>query len=420
MPGAMTPPRYSPSPETTSKVIAVPKSTTMHGPPKRSNAATALTRRSAPSSCGLSMPDRHPGLDARARPSARRAEVAARTSGSYSGSSCGTTEETIDASRSSSEGRAARAGCEAHRQLVGGDVATRSRSASARPARRRGSRRSGSGCCRRRRRGASADHASGYGRRHGQPSSTWSTARIPAHRRAGAAAQGPATNARRDSRRRCTSPIHAAAVRRADRPGAASFDGRREGQRVARDPARARRASPDAAALRRPRRRAPRSRRPSAGATRSSSRSRAGCCGRRFSATRASMHAFQEGAQLRRCPMPVVVAASKLDRSPIERRLNDVTDDRRARRPRRAAGAARPGRRLDRRGRARRRAAQRRRPADRADVRLLHDARRRAPADRRRARPRPSRCRWFGAADRERAGALPVAAAAQAATLPAD
>src|SRR2546430_1398997 len=32
-PGAMTPPRYSPFAEITSNVIAVPKSTTMHGPP---------------------------------------------------------------------------------------------------------------------------------------------------------------------------------------------------------------------------------------------------------------------------------------------------------------------------------------------------------------------------------------------------
>ena len=32
MPGAMAPPRYSPASETASKVVAVPKSTTMHGP----------------------------------------------------------------------------------------------------------------------------------------------------------------------------------------------------------------------------------------------------------------------------------------------------------------------------------------------------------------------------------------------------
>ena len=33
MPGAMAPPRYSPVPEMASKVVAVPRSTTMHGPP---------------------------------------------------------------------------------------------------------------------------------------------------------------------------------------------------------------------------------------------------------------------------------------------------------------------------------------------------------------------------------------------------
>ena len=61
----MAPPRYSPASETASKVVAVPKSTTMHGPPKRRRAATALAIRSAPSSCGLSMaigrPVRTPG-----------------------------------------------------------------------------------------------------------------------------------------------------------------------------------------------------------------------------------------------------------------------------------------------------------------------------------------------------------------------
>ena len=54
MPGTITPPAYSPSPVTTSNVVAVPKSTTMQGPPTASNAATALTIRSAPTSCGFS------------------------------------------------------------------------------------------------------------------------------------------------------------------------------------------------------------------------------------------------------------------------------------------------------------------------------------------------------------------------------
>ncbi len=64
-PGAITPPRNSPSADTTSSVVAVPKSTTTHGPPCRANAATALAMRSAPTSCGLStssgMPVRTPG-----------------------------------------------------------------------------------------------------------------------------------------------------------------------------------------------------------------------------------------------------------------------------------------------------------------------------------------------------------------------
>src|SRR5713226_3936681 len=53
-PGAMTPPRYSQRSEITSNVIAVPKSTTMHGPPYLRNAATPFTIRSAPTSDGLS------------------------------------------------------------------------------------------------------------------------------------------------------------------------------------------------------------------------------------------------------------------------------------------------------------------------------------------------------------------------------
>ncbi len=54
MPGASTPPIYSPRAEMASKLIAVPKSTMMHGPPSLANAATLLTMRSAPTSCGLS------------------------------------------------------------------------------------------------------------------------------------------------------------------------------------------------------------------------------------------------------------------------------------------------------------------------------------------------------------------------------
>ena len=54
-PGPITPPRYSPSPETASKLVEVPKSTTTQAPCRFAYAATALTRRSAPSSCGLSI-----------------------------------------------------------------------------------------------------------------------------------------------------------------------------------------------------------------------------------------------------------------------------------------------------------------------------------------------------------------------------
>ena len=54
IPGQIAPPRYSPRAEMASKVVAVPKSTTMHGPPYSSNAATAFTIRSAPTSRGAS------------------------------------------------------------------------------------------------------------------------------------------------------------------------------------------------------------------------------------------------------------------------------------------------------------------------------------------------------------------------------
>ncbi len=47
MPGTIAPPRYSPFSETQSKVVAVPKSTAITGPPMISKAATELTMRSA-------------------------------------------------------------------------------------------------------------------------------------------------------------------------------------------------------------------------------------------------------------------------------------------------------------------------------------------------------------------------------------
>ena len=52
---AITPPRNSPSAETTSKFVPVPKSTTIAGPPNRVKAARAFTTRSAPTSRGLSV-----------------------------------------------------------------------------------------------------------------------------------------------------------------------------------------------------------------------------------------------------------------------------------------------------------------------------------------------------------------------------
>ena len=54
-PGAMTPPTYAPAALSTSNVVAKPRSTTMHGPPSRSTAATALATLSVPTSRGLSM-----------------------------------------------------------------------------------------------------------------------------------------------------------------------------------------------------------------------------------------------------------------------------------------------------------------------------------------------------------------------------
>ena len=54
IPGASTPPTYSPSGETTSKFVEVPKSTTIAGAPYRSTAATAFAIRSGPTSRGSS------------------------------------------------------------------------------------------------------------------------------------------------------------------------------------------------------------------------------------------------------------------------------------------------------------------------------------------------------------------------------
>ena len=54
IPGASTPPTYSPAWETTSKFVEVPKSTTITGGPYRSFAAAAFTIRAVPTSRGSS------------------------------------------------------------------------------------------------------------------------------------------------------------------------------------------------------------------------------------------------------------------------------------------------------------------------------------------------------------------------------
>ena len=54
-PGAMAAPSSSPSLDTASKLMVVPKSATTQAPPHFSYAATALQRRSVPSSCGRSI-----------------------------------------------------------------------------------------------------------------------------------------------------------------------------------------------------------------------------------------------------------------------------------------------------------------------------------------------------------------------------
>ena len=76
MPGAITPPMNSPFALTTSKLVAVPKSTTTAGPPKREKAASAFTTRSAPTSRGLSVSTGDAGLDARSHDHRRERERA--------------------------------------------------------------------------------------------------------------------------------------------------------------------------------------------------------------------------------------------------------------------------------------------------------------------------------------------------------
>ena len=67
-----------PSAETTSKVVAVPKSITMQGPPCRTNAAAVFTTRSAPTSSGRSDLHLHAGHRARVDQDRSMAEVLCR------------------------------------------------------------------------------------------------------------------------------------------------------------------------------------------------------------------------------------------------------------------------------------------------------------------------------------------------------
>ena len=92
----ITPPSYSPAALTTSKVVAVPKSTAMLGPPSCSNAATALTILSAPSSRGLSIRIGMPVLSPGPTDSVRWPRYRSPTA-THSGSSWGTVDETIEA-----------------------------------------------------------------------------------------------------------------------------------------------------------------------------------------------------------------------------------------------------------------------------------------------------------------------------------
>ena len=100
--------------------------------------------------------DRHPGPQPRARRPASRGRGSAAPSSVHSGRSCGTVEDTIEASSRRTSPRAARAGCAAPRRARRPSTGARSRTASARPARCRRTCRCGSACCRRRRRAASA------------------------------------------------------------------------------------------------------------------------------------------------------------------------------------------------------------------------------------------------------------------------
>ena len=65
MPGAMAPPRYSPFAETASNVVAVPKSTTMHGPAEQLDGGQRVDDAVGADLLGVVGEHRHAGLHAR-------------------------------------------------------------------------------------------------------------------------------------------------------------------------------------------------------------------------------------------------------------------------------------------------------------------------------------------------------------------
>ena len=159
-PRAMIPPRYSPSAETTSNVLAVPKSTHDDGPPKRVVRGYGIDEAAGAELAGIVEADRHPRLQAGADDEHLVAEVVLPRSGSHSGPSWGTVVEmTTRGDVSRSPGRGGRAGCAARPPARRPSTRAPWRSASARPASRRGRRRDGSGCCRRPPPGARRDYA---------------------------------------------------------------------------------------------------------------------------------------------------------------------------------------------------------------------------------------------------------------------
>ena len=150
MPGAIAPPRYSPLADTASKVVAVPKSTTI------ARAAVQLDRRQRvdhPVGADLlgvvgqhGYAGAHPGLDD--RPPARR-----RSSGGTCRASRAAPPAPSSTARCRRPRRCRRSACWAssprstHRDLVGGAVRLGGRPASARPAPRRRTDRARCACC---------------------------------------------------------------------------------------------------------------------------------------------------------------------------------------------------------------------------------------------------------------------------------